>query len=89
MYLTHGIGFTLEDLVYIHLYSLHFGVYNIALQAYNNIAQALGVFIYEMFFVMQLLLTSIGDATSSNSKTYWHKVAYADICQAEQQGEFA
>lgn len=71
MYLFNGIGYTLEDLVLIHTYSLHFGVYDYRLQTYQNIPQYLATLIYEMFYILQLILTSIGSSISSKSKVYW------------------
>ena len=54
-----GVGFVMQDITFINLYALHLGVYSYTLENYMGFVKHLAIIIYEMFYVIQILLSSI------------------------------
>jgi hypothetical protein len=71
----------IEELLFIEIYLMHFGIYDYALEKYQSIAQIIAYKIYHMFSVIQTVLTTFESTLSNRSKAYFKKVIYGNICE--------
>lgn len=74
-----------QDINLIRLYSMQYGIYNLQLERYYSIPQALNSLITEMFEIQQMLFSNNNNSpTLPLTETFINRVFYNDLCQLEQ-----